>query len=276
MRRKANVGCKNCISPTSEKGEKGVHLVSETVIGSRDKDPLMLELSPSKLSSISIDLSAVLLQMSASCAMALILIRSASLNILRLTPTRALSSDFRVDSHAASSARASSSLAECAPNALSDVGVFLLLSLTSWTWEGTGSEEGGTESGSSVQRGNHSTHPANEYLSVSEDNPYVCLSRCDVLETGAVVCESDEVGLLGVKSLVEQLADTVRDSEHIGLSILRSPAVQSVVGGLAGVCVGLEAVLHVLLRLDEPQQQPAIKRGWPRLHHLVLSLLVVP
>ena len=77
------------------------------------------------------DLSAVLLQTSDSCAMALILILNASLNILRLTPTRARSSDLSVDSHAASSARASSSLAECASNALSEVGVFLLLSLTS-------------------------------------------------------------------------------------------------------------------------------------------------
>jgi hypothetical protein len=95
-------------------------------------DILILALSGSSESRISIDRSAVSLQASASCAIALMRMRKASRKIRRLTPTSALSSLFRVDSQAANSALASSSFAECSSKALSEVGVFLPLSLTSF------------------------------------------------------------------------------------------------------------------------------------------------
>jgi len=76
-------------------------------------------------------LSAVSRHVSASWAMALMRMRSASRKMRRLTPTSARSSDLSVLSQAASSALASSSLFECASKALSEVGGFLPLSLTS-------------------------------------------------------------------------------------------------------------------------------------------------
>ena len=115
------------------------------------------------------------------------------------------------------------------------------------------------------------TYSADKNLSVSEDDSNLAFSCSNVLQAGSIVRKAYQVSLLGVESLVEQLAHPVGDSEHIGLSILSCPSVQCVIGNLAGLRVRLEAVLDILLSLDQSEQKSAVEGRWPCLGHPWLS-----
>ena len=169
--------------------------------------PFMSGSRPSRMSMLR---SAVSRHVSASWAIALMRMRRASRKMRRLTPTSARSSDLSVLSQAASSALASSSLFECASNALSEMGGFLPLSLTSCgcvsSWL----------SRVSLGAGRVHAHPRHKDVPVPHDDPDLCLSGCHILQAGSVVVETDEVCPLSLESLVKELADPVGGGEDVG------------------------------------------------------------
>lgn len=143
--------------------------------------------------------------------------RKASLKMRRLTPTRALSSLFKVDSHAASSALASSSFPLCDSSADSDVGVRLLLSFTSCSYR---------FSQVSLKIA-VAAHPADEDVAITQYDTNLGLSCGNILQRRAVVHQANEIRLLSICRIIEKLADTVGDREDIGCKRALSAPVPS-------------------------------------------------